>query len=99
MAKTLAVEWAPFGIRVNCIAPGVIATEGMNVYPEEARRAMPGSNPMKRAGDATDIADAVTYLSGPSGAFITGEVLVVDGGGQLWGDLWTIPRPDYFSPE
>ena len=97
LSKTVAVEWAPLGIRVNCVAPGVIATEGMNVYPEEARRKLPGSNPMKRSGDASDIADAVAYLAGPSGSFVTGEVLVVDGGGQMWGDLWTIPRPDYFS--
>lgn len=52
---------------------------------------------MKRAGDVTDVADAVAYLAGRSGAFITGEVLTVGGGGQLWGDLWTIPRLEYFS--
>ena len=97
LSKTVAVEWAPLGIRVNCVAPGVIATEGMNAYSDEALQRMPGSNPMRRSGDATDVADAVAYLAGPSGSFVTGEVLVVDGGGQLWGDLWTIPRPDYFA--
>lgn len=97
LSKTVATEWAPLGIRVNCVAPGVIETEGMAVYPEEARRALPGSNPMRRSGQATDVADAIAYLSGPGGSFITGEVLVVDGGGQNWGDLWTIPRPAYFS--
>jgi citronellol/citronellal dehydrogenase len=97
LSKTVATEWAPLAIRVNCVAPGVIETEGMAVYPEEARRALPGSNPMRRAGQATDVADAIVYLSGPSGGFITGEVLVVDGGGQNWGDLWTIPRPAYFA--
>jgi len=39
----------------------------------------------------------VTYLIGPSGSFVTGEVMVVDGGNQVWGDQWTIPRPDYFA--
>ncbi len=97
LSKTVATEWAPLGIRVNCVAPGVIETEGMAVYPEEARRVLPGSNPMRRSGQATDVADAIAYLSGPSGNFITGEVLVVDGGGQNWGDLWTVPRPGYFS--
>lgn len=97
LSKTVATEWAPLGIRVNCVAPGVIETEGMAVYPEEARRALPGSNPMRRAGRATDVADAIAYLSGPSGGFVTGEVLVVDGGGQNWGDLWTVPRPAWFS--
>ncbi len=97
LSKTVATEWAPLDIRVNCVAPGVIETEGMAVYSEEARRALPGSNPMRRSGQATDVADAIAYLSGPGGGFITGEVLVVDGGGQNWGDLWTIPRPAYFS--
>ncbi len=97
LSKTVATEWAPLKIRVNCVAPGVIETEGMAVYPEEARRALPGSNPMRRSGEATDVADAIAYLSGPSGRFVTGEVLVVDGGGQNWGDLWTIPRPTYFG--
>jgi citronellol/citronellal dehydrogenase len=97
LSKTVATEWAPLNIRVNCVAPGVIETEGMNVYPEEARRALPGSNPMRRSGQATDVADAIAYLSGPSSTFTTGEVLVLDGGGQNWGDLWTIPRPAYFA--
>ncbi len=97
LSKTVAIEWAPLGIRVNCVAPGAIWTEGMNVYPEEARRELPRSNLMQRFGTARDVADAVTYLIGPSGSFITGEVMVVDGGNQVWGDQWTIPRPDYFA--
>jgi citronellol/citronellal dehydrogenase len=97
LSKTVAIEWAPLGIRVNCVAPGAIWTEGMNVYPEEARQELPRSNLMQRFGTARDVADAVTYLIGPSGSFVTGEVMVVDGGNQVWGDQWTIPRPDYFS--
>jgi citronellol/citronellal dehydrogenase len=96
LSKTLAIEWAPMNIRVNCVAPGAIATEGMDVYSEEAQRDLPRSNLMQRYGTARDVADAVTYLAGPSGAFVTGEVMVVDGGNQVWGDQWTIPRPDYF---
>jgi len=97
LSKTVAIEWAPLGIRVNCVAPGAIWTEGMNVYPEEARRELPRSNLMQRFGTTRDVADAVTYLIGPSGSFVTGEVMVVDGGNQVWGDQWTIPRPDYFA--
>jgi citronellol/citronellal dehydrogenase len=97
LSKTLATEWAPLGIRINCVAPGAIATGGMDVYSEEARRELPRSNLMQRFGSAQDVADAVTYLAAPSGRFITGEVLTVDGGNQLWGDQWTIPRPDYFG--
>ena len=97
LSKTLATEWAPLGIRINCVAPGAIATGGMDVYSEEARRELPRSNLMQRFGSAQDVADAVTYLAAPSGRFITGEVLTVDGGNQIWGDQWTIPRPDYFG--
>ena len=97
LSKTVAIEWAPLDIRINCVAPGAIATEGMDVYSEEAQRDLPRSNLMKRFGEAADVADAVTYLVGPSGAFVTGEVVVVDGGNQVWGDQWTIPRPDYFA--
>ncbi len=97
LSKTVAIEWAPLDIRINCVAPGAIATEGMDVYSEEAQRDLPRSNLMKRFGEATDVADAVTYLIAPSGSFITGEVVVVDGGNQVWGDQWTIPRPDYFA--
>ena len=99
LSKTVAIEWAPLGIRVNCVAPGIIATEGMQVYPQEARRAMPQTNLLKSFGDVRDVADAVCYLAGPSGSFITGEVLVVDGGNQIWGDQWTIPRPAFFRQE
>ncbi|HEX2888123.1 SDR family oxidoreductase [Vineibacter terrae] len=97
LSKTLAVEWAPFGVRVNCVAPGVIATEGMNVYPDEARAEFDRSNPMKRFGDVQDVSDACCYLAGPSGKFVTGEVITVDGGHQLWGEQWTAGRPDYFK--
>jgi citronellol/citronellal dehydrogenase len=97
LTKTVAIEWAPLGIRINCVAPGAIATEGMNVYSEDARAALPKTNLMKRFGDVRDIADAVCYLAGPSGAFMTGEVVTVDGGNQVWGDQWTIPRPEWFG--
>lgn len=97
LSKTVAIEWAPLGIQVNCVAPGAIATEGMNVYSEEARQALPKTNLLRRFGDVRDVADAVCYLAGPSGSFITGTVLTVDGGNEIWGDQWTIPRPEWFG--
>lgn len=97
LSKTLAIEWAPLKIRVNCVAPGVTATEGMEVYSEEARVELPKSNLMKRFGTVREVADAVSFLAGPAGSFCTGEVIAVDGGYHLWGDQWTIPRPDYFT--
>jgi citronellol/citronellal dehydrogenase len=98
VSKSVAVEWAPFGIRVNCIAPGAIATEGQAVYSEEARESYKRSNPMLRFGDAFDVAEACVYLAAPSAKFITGETLAVDGGSRLWGEFWAIPKPDYFRP-
>ena len=50
LSRAVAVEWAPLNIRVNCVAPGAIETEGWNVYTPEARAAYPRSNPMMRAG-------------------------------------------------
>jgi len=97
LSKTLAVEWAPLRIRVNNVAPGVTATEGMNVYPEAARAEFGRANPMMKFGDARDVADACCYLAGPTGKFITGEVIVVDGGFQMWGEQWTAGRPDYYK--
>lgn len=100
LSRSVAVEWAPLNIRINCIAPGAIKTEGWKVYTPEARATYPRSNPMMRVGDAWDIAEACVYLGGPSGRFITGELLTVDGGGQLWGETWTTGKPDYFkTPE
>ncbi|HEY3695599.1 SDR family NAD(P)-dependent oxidoreductase [Phenylobacterium sp.] len=96
-SKTVAVEWAPLGIRVNCVAPGVIETAGMNVYPEEVRREFAATNPMKRFGQVEDVADAICFLAGACAGFVTGEVLTVDGGNQMWGDQWAIPKPDYFK--
>lgn len=97
LSKTLSVEWAPLDIRVNCIAPGSVETEGFRVYPPEAADAFRYSNPMKTLGDAFDVAQAVVYLLAPSGKFVTGEVLTVDGGGQQWGDVWPAGIPDYFK--
>jgi citronellol/citronellal dehydrogenase len=97
LSKTLAIEWAPLGIRVNCVAPGVIATSGLEAYSEEQRHALPRSNLMQRFGEPSDVSNAVIYLASSIGAFITGETLVVDGGNQNWGDQWTISRPAYFD--
>lgn len=97
LSKTVAVEWAPYDIRVNCVAPGTLETEGFANYPPEAAERFHHSNPMKHTGDAMDCADACVYLAAPSGKFLTGEVLTVDGGQQLWGNHWMKAKPDYFK--
>jgi citronellol/citronellal dehydrogenase len=94
--RTVAVEWAPLGVRVNCIAPGLTASEGLDVYPPEARSEFHRANPMRRPGSLREIAEAAVFLASPAASFMTGEVMTVDGGGRLWGELWTAGRPDYF---
>ena len=97
LSKSVAVEWAPFDIRVNCIAPGVLETSGFAHYPPEGLKTYVEANPMKRPGDVWDVAEACVYLAAPSAKFITGEVLTVDGGQQCWGDPWPTGRPDHFK--
>ncbi len=97
LSKSIAVEWAPHNIRVNCVAPGCCETTAFGLYPPEGAASYKESNPMLKAGDAWDIAEACVYVAGPSGKFITGEVLTVDGGQQMWGDPWPTGRPDYFK--
>jgi citronellol/citronellal dehydrogenase len=97
LSKTVAVEWAPLGIRVNCLGPGSMSTEGLNVYPEAAVVRFADSNPFRKLGDAWDVAEGVVYLSAPSGKFITGELLLIDAGGQMWGNVWPAGVPDHFN--
>lgn len=97
LTQALAVEWAPLDIRVNCIAPGAIETPGWRVYAPEQIKAYPRSNPMMRTATTWEVAEACAYLCGPAAAYVTGEVLHVAGGAQLWGETWTIPRPAFFD--
>ncbi|MDP5209275.1 SDR family oxidoreductase [Microbulbifer sp. 2205BS26-8] len=95
--KTVAVEWAPFNIRVNCIAPGVISSEGMHAYDISAVESFTGSNPMKRFGTVWEVAELVGYLGSNASNFMTGEVITLDGGGRYWGELWACQKPEFFK--
>ncbi|WP_293866491.1 SDR family oxidoreductase [uncultured Alsobacter sp.] len=83
MVRALATELAPDGVRVNGVAPGWIDTallqQATRTDPERLRRIM-GRIPMGRFGEASDIGWAMTYLASPAAAYVTGHVLVVDGG-------------------
>ena len=80
MTKSLAKELGGRGITVNAVAPGYIATNMTAALPEAAREAMLASIPVGRAGKPEDVAAAVAFLASDEAAYITGQVLSVDGG-------------------
>lgn len=86
MTRAMAVELSPKGIRVNCIAPGFIATEmsakALNGDPERKQKVM-GRTPMGYMGDPVDIANAALYLANGEAKYVTGVVLPVDGGNSI----------------
>lgn len=78
--KTIAKEIASRGINVNAVAPGFVATDMTKVLPDKVKEAMAAGIPLGRAGDPQDIANAVLFLVSDNAAYITGQVLNVDGG-------------------
>jgi 3-oxoacyl-[acyl-carrier protein] reductase len=78
--KSLARELGGRGVRANVVAPGYVNTRLTDVLPEEAQQAMLANTPLGRLGEPEDIAGAVRFLCSDEAAFITGEVLLVDGG-------------------
>jgi citronellol/citronellal dehydrogenase len=84
MMKTLAFEWAEFGIRLNCVAPGTIKTEGMDHYPIDPEQWLKlNRNVTGHMGDVGDISAAIVFLSSSLGKFVTGEEWYIDGGETL----------------
>ena len=80
--ETAAVEWAPHGVRVNAIAPGYIASSGMDHYPPEAAamlQKMPATVPAGRFGNEAEVSASIVFLLSPAASFISGTVLRVDG--------------------
>ncbi len=78
--KSLARELGSRGIRANVVAPGYVKTRLTEVLPDEANAAILGNTPLARLGEPSDIAGAVRFLCADEASFITGEVLLVDGG-------------------
>ena len=95
LTQTLAQAWAPYNIRVNAIAPGVVETRWLldvfRLHPELRQIAL-DSIPLRRLAQPEDIAGAAIYLASDAAAFITGEVIGVNGGQLTW-VAWPAPQP------
>lgn len=92
LTRTLAVEWAPQGIRINCVVPGAFHSGGAekNLWPDEnIKEAIENAIPLKRLARLDEVVDAVLYVASPQASYITGESLVIDGGAWLGKGLWS----------
>ena len=100
--QTAAVEWAASGVRVNAVAPGGIASSGLDSYEAEARRdivpKLRGSAPLKRLGEEAEVSAAIVFLLCEAASFITGSCLEIDGGASLNSALVSLPEHDRSRP-
>ena len=95
LTRTLAVEWAQHGIRVNAVAPGNnIQSSGTAQYGDFALELARRATPLKRLGTPEEAARVIIFLASDQNDFVTGAIYTVDGGMPLWGDIWTIPEPE-----
>lgn len=93
LTKTAAFEWAADAVRVNAVAPGYIASNGLDQYPEAMRSLILGLKdhvPLGRIGLEAEVSSAICFLLSPAAAFITGVTLPIDGGAPLGSSI--VPR-------
>src|ERR1700710_1275055 len=83
LCRSLAGEWGPKGVRVNCVAPGLVKTDFARALweDEERLKRRTAGTPLRRIGEPDEIAGAVAYLGSDASTFMTGQTIVVDGGG------------------
>ena len=87
LARNLAVEWGKHSVRVNCIAPGLVRTDFARALWENPQtlKAVTATSPLRRIGEADEIAGAAVYLASKASSFMTGQTIVVDGGATIAG--------------
>ncbi|RLN21444.1 hypothetical protein BBJ28_00017968 [Nothophytophthora sp. Chile5] len=94
LTKSLSVEWASSGITLNCVAPGIILSSGVDNYDggaEQFHVAAERATPAKRVGSVEEVSASVLYYLSPAGAYVTGDTMHVDGGWHLLGPLLDVP--------
>ncbi|MCQ6262033.1 SDR family oxidoreductase [Alcanivorax sp. MM125-6] len=95
--KTASLEWACAGVRVNAVAPGWIASSGMDTYPESMQqtiKTLRDAVPLKRLGMEAEVSSAICFLLSEGAAFISGDTLRIDGGASQ-GNVAMFPLPDH----
>tara|TARA_R110002074_G_scaffold19292_5_gene61559 strand:+ start:81 stop:947 length:867 start_codon:yes stop_codon:yes gene_type:complete len=99
--QTAAVEWGTSGVRVNAVAPGWIASSGMDNYPEHMKqwiRSLGDNVPIKRMGTESEISSAICFLLSPGASFVNGDCLRIDGAASQGGRVWPFPKAKNNEP-
>jgi citronellol/citronellal dehydrogenase len=97
LTKTTAVEWAPSGVRVNAVAPGLIASSGLDTYEGAVKAMLPmlkNAVPLKRMGTESEVASAICWLLSEGAAFVTGATIKIDGASSIAPLMWPMPNHD-----
>lgn len=101
LTKTAALEWAPAGVRVNAVAPGWVASSGLDTYEGPIKALIPKLRdgvPLKRLATEAEVSAAIVFLMTAAAGFITGETIKVDGGAPLASSMWPMPDHDRSQP-
>lgn len=101
ITQTAALEWAPAGVRVNAVAPGWVASSGLDTYEGPVKAMIPRLReavPLKRLATEAEVSAAIVFLLSDAAAFITGDTMRVDGGAPLWSAIWPTPDHDRSKP-
>jgi citronellol/citronellal dehydrogenase len=102
LTRTLAVEWASHGVRVNAVAPGYVASSGYDTYEGEPFHALLSALPSltlaRRHGTEAEVSAAIVFLLSPAATYITGQELLVAGGTDLVSGLWPVDDHDRLAP-
>lgn len=95
LTKTAAYEWGPAGVRVNCVAPGWIASSGMDTYEGQTKALIPQLKkhvPLGRIGVEAEVSSVICFLLSDAAAFVTGVTVPIDGGAPLGSALFPLPK-------